>query len=101
MGENEKEEQARRNKIPSRYRLLLEDVFAKEQYPPPWMRRKLADRCNVTARTIQVWFQNARQSLKHRIIQVEGRDGHLLDFTDLYKLAIVCTRELRNRERER
>ena len=54
-------------KQPSRWRIaqnclhLLEEVYLLDRFPPQTTRNELATSLNVSARQIQVWFQNRRQ----------------------------------------
>ncbi|EOD17576.1 hypothetical protein EMIHUDRAFT_243970 [Emiliania huxleyi CCMP1516] len=45
-------------------RVFLEQVFASDQFPSRHLRTQLADKLSVTARQVQVWFQNRRQKAK-------------------------------------
>ncbi|KAJ1923270.1 hypothetical protein IWQ60_005992 [Tieghemiomyces parasiticus] len=50
---------------------LLEDVFIKDPKPSAAIRRELGERLDMTARSVQVWFQNRRAKEKNRKVAAD------------------------------
>lgn len=45
-------------------RILLEQIFEKNQYPDLNLRTQLAGQLGITPRKVQIWFQNRRTKEK-------------------------------------
>ena len=84
-------------KQPSRWRIaqsclhLLEEVYLLDRFPPQGTRNELATSLSVSARQIQVWFQNRRQ--RDRKLESKAQESAakvslpLPTATDLWKAA--------------
>ncbi|KAL6950033.1 hypothetical protein ACO0QE_000703 [Hanseniaspora vineae] len=57
----------RKRRRTSRHELsFLEAEFAKDSIPNKLKRKALAEKCKMTETSVQIWFQNKRQSLKKK-----------------------------------
>jgi hypothetical protein len=63
---------------------MLEGVFRTQPFPPIVMREKLAKTLDVTARQVQIWFQNRRQRARHTKLK-----GHTGPFVDAYPSTVA------------
>lgn len=90
-----------RTKLSTEHKRFLEHYFQGTQFPTTDQRRQMARDMRVRERTIQIWFQNARQKLKGDIVSQQDYEGRNLDFTKLYKLGVAASRLLRQKRERR
>lgn len=59
-----KELPKRRRRTTKEQKLILKEAFQQNKAPTKEERLKLAEKCNMTEKAIQVWFQNQRQYIR-------------------------------------
>jgi hypothetical protein len=52
---------------------VLESEFRKCPKPSKWVREHIAQRVGMTEKTVQIWFQNKRQSLRKNQLRLESQ----------------------------
>lgn len=78
---------------------VLEEVFLVQQFPPIAMRERLAQTLNVTARQIQIWFQNRRQRARQARHSDED-DDHATDEHAALPMDVVPAHSLSRPEKQ-
>lgn len=94
---NENFKKRNRTVLTRENKLYLEIYFEKNRFPSTTERTKIAKKMSVKPRTIQIWFQNARQKLKNDNIFNQYKNRNKIHNSNLYKLAIAACRILEKR----
>ena len=66
---------AKRMQLSRDQKALLETVYAMEKLPDAALRERLGNHLGLTARQVQVWFQNRRQKAKKAATEQGSQQG--------------------------
>ena len=80
IDQNSKKQKSKRRRLTSDQQRILMDIFNHTSFPSTSLREALANKLDLSPRTIQIWFQNKRQAYRAKNMKLcRNRSWSLVD----------------------